>query len=97
MESEIRLLHAAFGERANASAKRGGLRKTSLTLPQERGYIRVEYETYVPPLSGGAVETGLMTGSDGMAAIGGTDRQAGASKPSAATSISVCGTKNSST
>lgn len=63
---------------------------------QERRCIRVEYETYVPPLSGGAVDTGLMAGSDGTAAICGTGKKAGIAKPSVTATISVCGTRNSS-
>ena len=63
---------------------------------QERGWIRIEYETYVPPVSGGAVDTGLMAGSDGTAAICGTGKKAGIAKPSVTATISVCGTRNSS-
>ena len=63
---------------------------------QERRCIRVEYETYVPPVSGGAVEIGRMTGSEGMAAICGKGKKAGIANPTVTASISVCGTRNSS-
>ena len=63
---------------------------------QERGYIRVEYETYVPPLSGGAVETGRTTGSGEMAKFSEAVKQTGDSSPSVAVAVSVCGTRNSS-
>ena len=63
---------------------------------QERRCIRVEYETYVPPVSGGAVDTGLMTGSDGIAAICVNGKKAGIANPTVTASISVCGTRNSS-
>ena len=65
-------------------------------LPQERGWIRVEYETYVPPLSGGAVETGRIIGSEGIAPICGTVMQTGIASPSVTVAVSVCGTRNSS-
>ena len=63
---------------------------------QERRCIRVEYETYVPPLSGGAVEIGRITGSEGMDAICGAMIQTGIASPSVTVAVSVCGTRNSS-
>ena len=63
---------------------------------QERRCIRVEYETYVPPLSGGAVETGRTTGSGEMAKFSEAVKQTGDSSPSVAVAVSVCGTRNSS-
>lgn len=63
---------------------------------QERRCIRVEYETYVPPLSGGAVEIGRIAGSEGMDAICGAMIQTGIASPSVTVAVSVCGTRNSS-